>query len=191
MDNIETSEMFFNVLDLSNSSDVVSSCNESKMSGLVGEPFEDLVVFKVVFNGISFVDFWVRESDSSSIVGHNVGNLVGSDSFGLNLHQFASSFRFFDLDEDESSLNVKHESIVLSSFDDGDHVLDADWELDISSDFIINLDASLLVLDNHISFTASEGNLEMVSKYRHSYLRRMERGRHSLSLWGPWLGLVA
>jgi hypothetical protein len=33
--------------------------------------------------------------------------------------------------------------------------------------------------------------MEMVSMLLKKYLRRMERGRHSLNLWGPWLGLVA
>jgi hypothetical protein len=31
----------------------------------------------------------------------------------------------------------------------------------------------------------------VVPAWGRTYLRMMERGRHSLSLWGPWLGLVA
>ena len=59
------------------------------------------------------------------------------------------------------------------------------------SDSIIDFDSGLLVLDDDVGFAAVEGDLEVLPGLGGNYLRMTPRGRHSLSLWGPWLGLLA
>jgi len=84
VNNIEWSEMTFNMNNLTNSSDVVTSCHISKMTGLTTDPFNNLIFLKIKFNSISFINLWVRESDSSWVIGNNVRNFVWSNSFWLN-----------------------------------------------------------------------------------------------------------
>lgn len=156
--------MSLNMENLGNSSDVVTSSNVGKMSGLVLDPFDNSVLFEVVFNGISFINFRVGESNGSAVVGNNVWDLVGSNSLGLDLQQFGFSFSIFNFEEVESTFNVIKKSVVFVGLNDGDGVHNADWELDGSSDFIINFDASFSVLNNDVGFSACEAESEVVSR---------------------------
>lgn len=189
--NTDATEVSLDVDDLGDSADVVASSDVGKVSGLVGDPFDDLVLFEIVPDGVSLVDFGVGEPNGPCVVGDDVGDLVGTNSLFGHLQQLELGFSVFYLDEGESSLDVVEDSVVLVGFCDGEGIHDADGELDRSPDFIINSDSSLLVLDDDVGFARSEAEFEVVSTYNGGYLRMMARGRHSLSLWGPWLGLVA
>lgn len=191
VNDVKATEMSLNMEHLGDSADVVSSGNVSEMSWLVAEPFQDLVVLKVESDSISLVDLGVGEPDGSAVVGHDVGNLVGTNSFSLDLQELGFSLSFLDLGKGESALDVVEKSVVLVGLGDGDDVKESDGESGVSSGFIINSDASFLILKNDVGFAASECDFEVVPTCWREYLRMMERGRHSLSLWGPWLGLVA
>lgn len=182
VDDIVASQMVLDVEDLSDSADVVTSSDVGKMSWLVFVPFNNCVLFKIEFHGVSFVDFRVGETDGSGVVGNDIGNFVGSNSLGFDLEKFEFGFSFFDLGEGESALNVVKKTIALVGLGDGDDVHDTDGELDVPSELIINLDAGFLVLDDEVCFSAIEGELEVISLLVVVYLRMTERGRHSRSL---------
>ena len=182
VDDIVASQMVLDVDDLSDSADVVTSSDVGKMSGLVFVPFNNGVLFKIEFHGISLVDFRVGETDGSGVVGNDIGNFVGSNSLGFDLEKFEFGFSFFDLGEGESSLDVVEKTIALVGLGDGDDVHNTDGELDVPSELIINLDAGFLVLDDEVCFSAIEGELEVISLLVVVYLRMTERGRHSRSL---------
>jgi hypothetical protein len=57
--------MVLDMENLSNSADVVTSSNVGKMSWLVFVPFNNLVLFKIEFHGISLIDFGIRETECS------------------------------------------------------------------------------------------------------------------------------
>ncbi len=152
--------MFFDVEDGSDSTDVVSTGDVSQMSGLILNPGYDFVLFQIVLDGVSLIDFWVSESDSPGIVGDDVWDFVWSNCLGLDFEQFKFSFSIFDFKESESSFNIIKKSVVFVSLDDGEYVHDSDWEFNISSDFIINFNASFFVLNNDVSFATSEGQSE-------------------------------
>lgn len=191
MDYTDTSDVFLKIEDLGNSTDVVTSGDVSEVSRLVLNPLDDLSLFKIVLNGISFIDFGMGESNSSGITCDNVWDFVGTNSFFDDLQQFEFSLSIFNFDEGESSLDIIKNSVVLVSFCERDCVHNTDGELNRSSDFIINSNSRFFILKNDVSFTCIEAKLEMVSASKEYYLRMIARGRHSLSLWGPWLGLVA
>ena len=191
MHDVETTQMPLNVKDGGDSADVVASGNVGKVARFVGVPFDDGVLLKVELESVTLVDLGVGVSDGPSVVGDDVWDFVGSDSLGLDLQELDLGFGILDLGEGEPSLDVVEHSVVLVGLDDGKDVHDTDGEFSISSDFIIDFDASLLVLSYGGHFASGECDLEVVSASRREYLRTMERGRHSLSLWGPWLGLVA
>lgn len=106
VDDIEGSQMSLNVEDGSDSTDVVTTGNVSQMSWLVRDPTDDLVVFKIVLDGVVFIDVWVWESDGSGIVGDDVWDLVGTDGFFDDLAELEVSFWALDADEGESSFFV-------------------------------------------------------------------------------------
>lgn len=68
MDDIISSQMVLNVKNLTNSTDVVTSSNVGKMSGLVLVPFNNCVLLKIEFHCISFIDFGIGETDGSGVV---------------------------------------------------------------------------------------------------------------------------
>lgn len=155
--NTDTSEMLLDVKDLSNSSYVVASGNVGKVSRLVLHPFDNLTLFKIVFDGVSLVDFGMRESNGSCVVGNNVWDFVWSNSFFADLEQLEFGFNFFYFNESESSFNIEKNSVMFVSFWDRKSIHDANWELDWSSYFIINLYADFLILDNDVCFTSVKG----------------------------------
>ena len=183
--------MSLNMKNCCNSTNVVTSCYVGKVSWFVLYPINNWIFLKIVFKSISFIDLGMGISDCSAIMGNDVGNFVGSNSLALDLQQLGLWFIFFNFNEVESSLDVIEKSIMLISLDNGENVHDTDWEFVISSHFIIDFNSWFFVLGDDSNFATCECNFEVISKWMCKYLRRMERGRHSLSLWGPWLGLVA
>ena len=163
MDNIETTQMSFDVLDGGDSSDVVTTSDVGKVAGLISEPFSDFVVLKVVVECVTFVDLGMRESDGSAIAGYDVRSFVGTNEFALNLDELGLGFSIFNFDGFESSLDVIEKSKVFVSLGDGDDVHDSNGELVVPSDFVINLNAVFLVLNDKRNFPTADGIVEMVS----------------------------
>ena len=148
--------MPFDVEDCSNSTDVVTASDVGQMSRFIGDPAYNLVVFQIVLDGVRFVDVWVWEPDGSGIVGDDVWDLVGSDGFLDNFTELEVGFSALDADEGESSLFIIQKSIVLSGLDDIEDVHDTDWELMVSSDFMIDFKSCLFILcDDGDLFTVS------------------------------------
>ena len=115
--NTDASEMFFNIEDLSDSSHVVASGDVSQMSRLVFDPFDNLCLLEVVFDGVSLVDLRMRESDGPGIVSNNVGDLVGSNCLLGDLEQLELGLSFLDLDQSEPALDVVEQAVVLVGLD--------------------------------------------------------------------------
>ena len=80
---------------------------------------------------------------------------------------------------------------MLVCLDYSKDVHDSDWEFVISSNSIVDFKSCLFIHDGEGDFAASESQIKSLSTWYMVYLMMMERGKHSLSLWGPWLGLVA
>jgi hypothetical protein len=126
------------------------------MSGLIFNPRYNFVLFQIVLDCISLINFRMSESDGSGIMSDDIWNFIRSYCLSLDFEQFKFGFSIFNFKESESSLNVIEESIVLVGFDDCEYVHDSNWEFNVSSDFIINFNASFFVLDNNVSFAAGE-----------------------------------
>ena len=154
MDNIEAAQMSFDVQDWSNSTDVVTTSDVSEVSWFVADPADDLVVFKIIFDGISFIDIWVWESDGSGVVGDDVWDLVRADGFFGDLTEFEVGFWTFNADEGESTLFIIQKSVAFASFDDVQDIHNSDWEFSISSDFIVDSESCLFILSDNGDLSA-------------------------------------
>ncbi len=166
VDNIEATQMSFNMEDSSNSTDVVTTSSVGQMSWLVRDPADDLIVFQIVFDGVSFIDVRVWESDGSGIVSDNVWNLVWTDGFFNNFAEFEVSFRTFNADEGESTLFIIQKSKRLSGFNNGQEIHKTDWEFSISSNFMIDFKSCLFILSNDGDLSAVSCQSETISEIK-------------------------
>ena len=65
--------------------------------------------------------------------------------------------------ENKSSFNVVKKSIIFIGLGNSEDILNTDGELDISSNFIINLDASLFILADDVDLTTVECEFKVLS----------------------------
>jgi hypothetical protein len=148
VDNIEATQMSFDVEDGSDSTDVVSTGDIGQMSWFVRNPADNLVLFQIILDGISFVDIWMWESDGSGIVSNNVWDFVWTNGFGDNFAELEVGFSTLDTNQGESTLFVIQKSIVLSSLDDAENVHNSNWEFSVSSNLVIDFESCLFILGN-------------------------------------------
>lgn len=185
MDDVISSNVSLDVLELSDSTDIVSSGNITGVSSVVLDPFEDFTVINVVLDGVSDLDFRVGESDGSGVVSDDVWDFVGTNSFSCNLQQFESSLLSIKALENESSLNVIKASVEFLGLDDLDNIHDTNWESFVSSESVINLNTVLLIVEDQGNLSSVLGVFESFAELVWRYIKRTARGSDSLSLWGP------
>lgn len=87
MHDVVASDVALDVDDLSDPADIVAASDEASVSNVVLDPLGDLVLVEVVLDGVSLFNFGVGETDSPSVVGDDVGNLVGTDTASLHLQE--------------------------------------------------------------------------------------------------------
>ena len=80
---------------------------------------------------------------------------------------------------------------MFVGFDNREDIHGSNRVFNISSNFIINFESSFLVLSDDVGFAAGQSEFKMIPGLWNDYLMTMASGRHYLSLWGPWAGLVA
>jgi hypothetical protein len=85
MDDIKRTLVLLNVLDDSDSSNVVSVLDEADITRFEMSESLNFSSCNIVLKSITNLDFGVRESNSSGIVSNNVRDLVGTDGLGGNL----------------------------------------------------------------------------------------------------------
>ena len=102
-------------------------------------------------DSIVLLDFWVGETDGSSIMSHNIGNFVLAETLALHFTQFETCLLSVDTNWLEASLDVVHNAEVFAGFRETDDVLETKWEAWISSYFVVHLDISISVLWSCVS----------------------------------------
>jgi len=162
VDDIETTDVSVSVDYNSDSSNVVTRSDHAQVAGFELSGLNDLAGSDVELDGVVDVDFWVGESEGSTIVGNNVRNLVGADSLLGDLAELVFSFLSADVSEDESALYVVENSVKLTSLLDADNIHKTSWESRVSSDLAVNSDVSFLVIDNHSDFSSSKSVFKTV-----------------------------
>ena len=113
-------------------------------------------------DSVVLLDFWVGETDGSSVVGDNVGDLVLSEGLSLDLAELEVGFLTFDADWLETSLDVVKDSEVLVGLGDLNDVLETEWELGVSSDLTVDLDQTFSLSADFDRFLAGESVFQSV-----------------------------
>jgi len=155
--------MLFDVLDDTNSTDVVTVLDVTGVTGFQVSEVFNLVVQEVVFKSITNLDFGVGESDGSGVVGNDVGDLVGTNSLGSNLQELELSFFLVEWLEDESTLGVVKDSEGLVGLLKTNDVHKTGGETLVSSDLIVNQNVVFLIVED-------EGNISTVQGVVKSFL---------------------
>ena len=106
----------------------------------------------------------MRVSDGSAVVGDNVGNLVLAHGPALDGAELECCLLGVDLVSLEATFSVVEDSEVLSGLLNANNVHDAERESGVSSDFVVNLDQSFLILNDLHSLLTAESVLQSVSE---------------------------
>ena len=159
VDHVDDRERGVVLLDSGDSSDsalVWSGHHDGYVALLELVVVSDLVGLEAQLHGIVGLDVWVWESQGSAVVGDNVWDLVLADCFVDDLAELEGRFFSVDFVWLESALDVNQYSEELSGLLNAQDVHHAEWELRVSSCFIVNLDDALLVLDEFLNFDSVE-----------------------------------
>lgn len=110
------------------------------------------------------VDVGVGVADGSTVVGHDVWDLVLADALLQNLAELETGFLLGDLDALEATLDVVEDAEVLAGLVDGHDVHKSEGESVISSDSVVNLYVVVLVSADLHRFHSVEGVLQPLAE---------------------------
>jgi len=156
--------MVVDVLEDSNTANVISAGDEDRGTVLELDEAVDFVGLEVEFDGVVLLDVGVGVADGAAVVGHNVRNLVLAESLALNLAELEGSFLRFNAMGLETSFSVVEDAEVFAGLGDGDNVHEAKGETVISSDFVVNLDIGISVFADLEALLAGESVLKSVAE---------------------------
>ncbi len=164
MDDFVRSGVLLDSEDGADSADVISAGDHDLGAQLVLEVSDDFVGSEVKFDGVMGFNLGVGESDGSAVVGDNIGDTLGAHGSSLDSAEFEFGLAGGDLGQSEATLAVVEESVAGLSFEEGDDVHEADGELVVLSDFAVHGDVAVLCEDDHLGFSAGEGEFQFISE---------------------------
>jgi hypothetical protein len=163
--NVVRTVVDFDVLEDTDATDIVSSSDEDTGTVLELEAGIDVTGGEVELDGVVDVDLGVGVTDGSTVVGHDVWDVVLTDALLLDLAEFELGLGGRDLDSLESSLNVVKDSEGFGGLGDGDDVHEAEGESVVSADFVVHSDVSVVLVSADLeALNAGESVLQSVSE---------------------------
>ena len=102
--------------------------------------------------------------DGAAIVSNEVGDFIRAHFFASDTAELEVRLSLVDLGEDESALDVVENSVGDSDLGDVDHVHEANGVFGIAADLLVDADETLFLVEDDISFAASEGELQLVTE---------------------------
>ncbi len=118
-------------------------------------------------NGVVGFNVRMAESYSSSIMGDDVRDGVRTSGMAKDFAELELGFSSINFVENEASLHVIEQSVMLATLFDCDNVVVANWEMWVASDLVVDLDVASLVLNNHDDLAVVEGVSEAASQEHH------------------------
>jgi len=152
------------VLKNTNTTNIVTTSNKNWSTVVELDNTIDFTAFKVNLDCVVLLDVGVGETDSTTVVGNNVWDITLSKNLSLDLAKLELGFFGINAMGLETTLNVVEYTEVFTSLVNWDNVLETKRELGISSDFVINLDVGIFILNNSKNFLTSKSVLESVTE---------------------------
>jgi len=153
-----------NVLEDTDTADIVSAGDEDSSSVVEFEDSINFVGDEVQLNRVEDVDVGVGVADSSTVVGHDVWDLVLADALLQNLAELETGFLLVDLGCLEATLDVVEDAEVLAGLVDGHDVHESKRETVVSPDSVVNLYVVVLVSADLHRFLSVEGVLQPLTE---------------------------
>lgn len=163
-DQIVVSIELINGLNDSNSSDVVTLGAVSNVSDLHFVNGINSSSLKVKLNSVLNLNLMVKELEGSSVVSDEITDLVWTNEFLLDSAEFEVLLGSFEWNQFESSFDIVEDSEGFVELWNINNVHESAWVLWISSDFLIDVEKSLLLVENGVNFSGIEGNAKFVSE---------------------------
>ena len=161
MDNIEGTEVTITADNHTNTTDVVTLGDEAEVTDFELEVTNDLVGLDVNLDGVVDLDGGIRETDGTTVVSDNEGDLLAGDLSLDNLAELEASFLLINAVEDEATLDIIEKTETISTTFEGDDIHETGRVGGVSADLVINLDKTLHA--NHLDFMVGEGVLQTVT----------------------------
>jgi hypothetical protein len=146
--------------------DVVPPRDEALVPLLELVPLHDLVLHQVELHGVPHFDLGVGVPDGPRVVGHDVRHPVGAQLLVPHPEQLEAGLLLLDADQRESPLLVEQHPEVLLALVDGDDIHGSARETAVPADFVVDLDAVVLVVDDHHHLPPVHGILELPQDHR-------------------------
>ena len=161
MDNIEGTEVTITADNHTNTTDVVTLGDEAEVTDFELEVTNDLVGLNVNLDGVVDLDGGIRETDGTTVVSDNEGDLLAGDLSLDNLAELEASFLLINAVEDEATLDIIEKTETISTTFEGDDIHETSRVGGVSADLVINLDKTLHA--DHLDFMVGEGVLQTVT----------------------------
>ncbi len=173
---VERTGVLLDMREVADATDVVAAGDVDKRVLLEFNNLVDLsgleVVLRLINKGkwrpyldrVTFLDVGVRVAESAPVVSNDIRNLVlanGTADDLANLERGVAGVDFLSL---EAALDIDQHAEVLASLLDGHDVLEAQGELVVATDLVVNLDESFLVLNDLHGLLVGHGELQPLAE---------------------------
>lgn len=122
MNNVESTQMPLLVNNHTRSTHVPSTSDHDDVTLVELDVVDDFVLDKVELDSVVDLDGRVGVSNGSAVVGHNVGDALGTELMFTDLEELEGSLLGGDAVDGEASLDVVEETEVLAGSLNGDDV---------------------------------------------------------------------
>jgi len=179
VDDVETSDVTLTVGDDTDTASVTTSGDHGNVTDLELDELVELASLQVELDSVVDLDQGIGVTESTTIVGDNEGDALGTELNLLDLAQLVLGLLSGDAVDGETTLGVVDETEVFASLFNTDNVHEAGGECGIVADFVVDLDEALH--HNGLGFTTVERILETVTE--------KDNQRHAVpNLVGTWRG---
>ena len=127
MDNVEAANVLLTVNNDAGPTHVATTGDYDDITGIKLDKIRDLVLFDIELDSVVGLDAGVRVANSSTIVGNNVGDTLGTDGHFSDLEKLVASFLRCDAVDRETTLNVVEKAEVFTRLLNGDDV----WKINV------------------------------------------------------------
>ena len=122
MDNIEATHVFLTVNNDTSSTHVTTTGDHDNVTGIKLDEICDLVLLDVELDGVVCLDAGVGIADSSTVVGNNVGDALGTNGHFSDLEKLVARFFRRDAVNCETALHVVKKAEVFARLFNGDDI---------------------------------------------------------------------
>jgi len=162
MDDIKTTIVPLTVFDDTNTTQIATAGDDGDVADFELDRVDDLSGLERQLDCVVLLQCWVWVPNCPSVMCHKEWDALSANVDLCDLCQLELSFFLGDSVNAETTLGVEHQTEVLVGLLDRNNILETSRVVDVSSDFVVNLDDSLIY--DHDDFTPCECILESVSQ---------------------------